>query len=88
MKLDNLRKLRKEKGLTQGEASKIFEVSLPSYNAWEMGDFQPKIETLIAMANFFHTTIDYIVGRETNDLTPEEKKILNMAADIIKEKMK
>lgn len=88
MELKNLRSLRKDAGLTQQQAANIFGVSLPSYNAWEVGDFQPKIETLIKMADFFHTTIDYIVGRETKELTPQEKEILAMAAKIINEKIK
>lgn len=87
MKLENLRKLRKEKGLTQEQTAKIFNVSLKSYNAWEQGDFQPKIETLIEMANYFDTTIDYLVGREETGFTPEEKDILRMAASIIDKKL-
>jgi DNA-binding XRE family transcriptional regulator len=87
MKLENLRKLRKEKGLTEEQAAKIFSVSLKSYNAWEQGDFQPKIETLIEMANYFDTTIDYIVGREETVFKPEEKDVLRMAASIIDKKM-
>lgn len=87
-KLENLRRLRKAKGLTQAKAAKIFGVSLQSYNAWEAGDFQPRIETLIQMADYFGTTIDYIVGRSLKDLLPEEKRTLQMAAKIIQEKVK
>lgn len=86
MKLENLRKLRKGKGLTQEQAGSIFGISQTSYNAWEQGDFQPNIETLIKLANYFDTTIDYLVGRETTGFTPEEKTILKMAADIIERK--
>jgi hypothetical protein len=53
-----------------------------------MGDFEPSLKTLVQMADFFGTSIDYIVGREQKDFSPEEKKILQMAADIIKEKVK
>lgn len=88
MELKNLRKLRKEKNLTQAQASVIFNVSLTAYNNWEMGDFEPSLKTLVQMADFFGTSIDYIVGREQKDFSPEEKKILQMAADIIKEKVK
>lgn len=88
MKLENLKELRKKAGLTQEEAAKIFKVSTTSYVNWELGDYQPKIETLINMADYYHTTIDYIVGRSIKDFSPEEKQILQMAAKIIQEKVK
>jgi len=86
--LENLRKMRKEKGLSQTQAAAIFGVSLQSYNAWEMGDFEPDITTLKQMADYFHTTVDYIIDRKTKDFTPDQLKILDMAADIIKERTK
>jgi len=88
VELTNLRTLRKSKGLTQSQAAAIFGVSVKSYNAWEMGDFQPNISKLIQIADYFGTTIDYIVGRSLKDFSPEEKQILQMAAKIIQEKVK
>lgn len=87
MKLENLRKLRKEKGITQVEAAKVFNVSPTSYINWEQGDFEPSLQTIIQMADYFNTTLDFLVGREETGFTPEEKKILDMAADIIKKKI-
>lgn len=59
-----LSELRNEKGLTQREIAKIFNVSQGTYNNWENGKTQPSIEQLVAIADFFGVSIDYLVGRE------------------------
>ena len=87
MKLENLRKLRKEKGLTQEKFAKLLNVSTTTYINWEQGDFQPSIEILIKLADYFNTTIDFLVGREETGFTPEEKDILRIAASIIDKKI-
>ena len=62
-----LSELRNEKGLTQREIAKIFNVSQGTYNNWENGKTQPAIEQLVAIADFFGVSIDYLVGREGED---------------------
>lgn len=62
-----LSELRNEKGLTQREIAKIFNVSQGTYNNWENGKTQPSIEQLVAIADFFGVSIDYLVGRESED---------------------
>lgn len=88
MALQNLRKLRKERHLTQEETARIFNVSATSYINWEKGTFEPDIKTLSKMADFFNTSVDYIIDRKIDGLTPEEKKALEIAAKIIMEKIK
>lgn len=58
-----LSELRNEKGLTQREIAKIFNVSQGTYNNWENGKTQPSIEQLVTIADFFGVSIDYLVGR-------------------------
>ena len=62
-----LSELRNEKGLTQREIAKIFNVSQGTYNNWENGKTQPSIEQLVTIADFFGVSIDYLVGREGED---------------------
>ncbi len=62
-----LSELRNEKGLSQREIAKIFNVSQGTYNNWENGKTQPSIEQLVALADFFGVSIDYLVGREGED---------------------
>lgn len=88
MKLKNLKPLRKYKGITQKQAAAIFNVSTAAYNAWELGDAEPSIKTLIEMADYFNCSVDYLMGRnEDKELSPEERDLLDQAAEIIKKKV-
>ena len=59
--------LRTEKGLSQRELARIMNVSQGTYNNWENSNTQPSIEQLIALANFFEVSVDFLIGR-TDDV--------------------
>lgn len=58
-----LRQLRKEQGKTQQELANILGVSQRVYSDYEAGKCSPSIETLIALADYFRVSIDFLVGR-------------------------
>ncbi len=60
--LPNLKKLRQEYGISQQRLADAIQVSQPSINKYENHNIEPDIEILIRMANYFNTSIDYIVG--------------------------
>jgi transcriptional regulator with XRE-family HTH domain len=71
-----LKELRKERGLSQEELSKLSSVSFPTISRYENGQRdEPKLTILKTFANYFDVTIDYLVGdtdiRE-GDFTPNE----------------
>lgn len=68
--LPNLKKLRHEYGISQQRLANAIGVSQPSINKYENHNIEPDIEILINMANYFNTSIDYIVGH-----TEEQRKI-------------
>ena len=59
--------LRSEKGLSQRELARIMNISQGTYNNWENENTQPSIEQLIALADFFEVSVDYLLGR-TDDM--------------------
>lgn len=59
-----LKELRKKYHLTQRQAANILGVSLPLIAAYESGERNPSIEKLILLADLYHCTTDYILGRE------------------------
>jgi len=65
---NNLKKLRKEKGLTQIALQMQTGIEQALISKYESGDRIPPTETLIILADFFDTNIDYILGR-TDDRT-------------------
>lgn len=72
--MNNLKKLRNEKKLTQEEIGKFLNISSTGYASWEKLRTEPDIKTLIKLADFYGVSIDYLVGRANED---EIVKIIN-----------
>lgn len=60
--LINLKNLRIKKGISQQKLGEIVGVSQQSINKYENHDVEPDISTLVAFAEYFNTSIDYILG--------------------------
>ena len=60
--LPNLKLLRQEYGISQQRLAEAIGVSQPSINKYENHNIEPEIEVLRRMADYFNTSIDYIVG--------------------------
>lgn len=72
---ERLKLLRENKGLSQREfASEIGEIQ-QTVASWEKGKGSPSDDKKIRIANFFHTTLDYLLGR-TDDPEPAPDYIL------------
>lgn len=63
---EQLRRLRRENGLTQNELSKRLNVSNGTIAMWETGKRQPDLSTLQKLAEFFNVTVDYLMGRDVD----------------------
>ena len=61
--LKRLRFLRERAGISQKALAEQIGVSQQSINKYENHNIEPDIETLIALADFFDTTVDYLIGR-------------------------
>lgn len=61
--LTNLKLLRKEYGISQQLLADTLCISQQSINHYENREIEPDIATLSQMADYFETSIDYIVGR-------------------------
>ncbi|MDE5721142.1 MAG: helix-turn-helix domain-containing protein [Clostridia bacterium] len=59
-----LKELRNEKGITQAEAAKIFNVSKTTICQWETSKQEPSLDSLTAIAKFFEVTAGYLLGLE------------------------
>lgn len=58
----NLKKLREKKKLSQQALANLLEISQQSINKYENHETEPDIDRLIRIANFFETSVDYLVG--------------------------
>lgn len=80
-----LRELREKLKITQTEVARISGINLRNYNKYENGVTQPDIETLIKLADFYHTTVDYIIGRDTDmvNLNGLDTKKAKLVKDVL-----
>ncbi len=61
---DILKSLRQERKLGQIELAQKIGYGKSVVSAWERGEAAPTMFALIALADFFGVTIDFLVGRE------------------------
>ena len=61
--VSQLRRLRKIYGYTQQEVAKKLYMDRSAYAYYELGKSQPRIETLIRLANLYNISVDYLLGR-------------------------
>jgi transcriptional regulator with XRE-family HTH domain len=66
---ENLRKLRKEKNLTQKELAEYLGVTGRTIGYYESGERFPSPETINRIADLFNVSLDWLFGR-TNIRTP------------------
>ena len=60
---ERLKRLRSEKRIYQREAAEYLGITLRAYQTYESGECEPSIKNLIALADYFQVSIDYLVGR-------------------------
>lgn len=87
--MTNIRAARERSGKKQSDCAAAIGVTLRAWQGYEQGIREPKFETLCAIADFFHVTTDYLLGRDTGEpdaieqlagefnMTALEKKILD-----------
>ena len=64
-----LRDLREDKDFTQTDIAKILGMSQTGYSKYETGENDIPTQILIKLADFYDTSVDYILGR-TNAINP------------------
>lgn len=60
--LNNLKTLREKKGVSQSTLAEAVGVSQQSINKYENHGTEPDIEILIKIAQYFSTSVDYLIG--------------------------
>ena len=68
-----LRDLREDRDLLQKEVAEVLQCSQVCYSHYELGKRDIPTEVLIRLAEFYHTSTDYILGI-TDDEHPYPRK--------------
>ena len=68
----------KRKGITPNSLAKELNISQPTMSGWKKGS-PPNSERLIAIADYFGVSTDYLLGRSGADpvLPEDEQRLLN-----------
>ena len=80
---ENIKKLRKEKDITQEDLSEILGVSFQSVSRWENGTCYPDMELLPVLADFFKVTVDKLLGVDESIEKANVEKYLDRFQDAI-----
>ena len=67
-----IKDLREDKDITQKEIADLLHIKQNTYSQYENGQRQIPINVLIALAKFYKTSTDYILGL-TDEMTPYKK---------------
>lgn len=73
MYFPRLKDLRSDRDLRQKEIAAFLGISQTVYSRYERGFQTLPVEHLIALADFYRTSTDYILGRTNNPQPPARK---------------
>jgi len=79
---NRLGKLRREKGLSQRQASSQFGISQALLSHYENGAREPKFEFVLEACEFYNVTADYLLGRK-KERRPEAEILSGKLSDVI-----
>ena len=60
---ERLRELRKKSHLTQEKVANVLEIRRETYRGYEAGDYEPKLDKLLILADLYQVTLDELMGR-------------------------
>lgn len=60
---NRIRKLRLDLALSQDYVADMLGISRESYGMYDREQRSPSYETLVALADFYHVSVDYILNR-------------------------
>ena len=63
MKYDRIRDLREDRDLTQTDIANYLNISQRAYSRYETGERSIPVDALSKLADFYHTSVDYLIGR-------------------------
>ena len=67
-----IRELRDERFIPQKEIAAMLEMSQTGYSKYETGENDVPTRVLIKLADFYNTSVDYLLGRTNERASVEE----------------
>lgn len=60
---ERLRDLREDHDLSQKDVANMLHIDRSSYTRYESGKTRPDYEALILLAEFYHVSLEYLLGQ-------------------------
>ena len=70
LKFARLKDLREDKNLTQQQVSDLLGIQQTVYSRYERGAQDIPVRHLLVLADYYHTSTDYLLGRTNNPAPP------------------
>ena len=64
--MKRLRELREQKGISQLKLAMDLSLNQNSISRYETGEREADYKTLVALADYFRVSVDYLLGRTDN----------------------
>jgi len=75
---DRLKELRREKGVSVNELAEMLGRAESTFRTWEIGKSNPDVDALLALADYFNCTVDYLLGKSSMKIPePDIQMICN-----------
>ena len=84
---DNLKTLRKNKGLSQEELSIKLHVVRQTVSKWESGLSVPDAEMLMTISEIFETPVSEILGESIEEKEKNDLKVISEKLEVINEQL-
>ena len=68
MYLPRLRDLREDRDMTQAQVASLLGIDQRVYSNYETGKREIPLRHLIVLADYYHVTVGYLLGRHTKNL--------------------
>lgn len=73
--MNRIRELRKKRCMTMKELGAVVGLAESTISQYETGKREPDNETLLRLGEFFNTSVDYLLGRETATDGPPDPSV-------------
>lgn len=70
--------LRKEKQMSQRAVAEALGTAQQNIDNYEKGKFEPDIQMLSAMADFFEVSVDYLIGKANRRTPADQMKVYEL----------
>lgn len=90
----HLKKLREARNLSQTEVAHDINISRATYNNYELDKRQADYETLLKLAEYFDTTVDYLISDKLTESRrfpfpfPNEEQLYTSLSELSEQEIK